>query len=171
VKCDQCGREPATVHVTRVVNGEKTEMHLCATCAAEHGEFEFMVEPKFSIQNLLAGLLNYEGGIQSAVGPAPARSLHCEDCDLSYQDFARTGRLGCGACYRHFSQQLEPLLRRIHGSSVHAGKVPERAGKEVRLRREVKRLKEQLAQCVAQEDFEQAARLRDRIRDIERDLG
>ncbi len=167
--CPECGKRPATVHVTKIVNNQRTEMHLCQQCAQEKGELDFMIEPKFSIQDLLTGMLGYEGGWEpTRVGPEPNR---CKLCGLSYREFARTGRLGCGECYRQFGNRLEPLLRRIHGSTYHSGKVPKRAGGTARLKREIEKLRAELQQHVDREEFEQAARLRDRIRKLEVQLN
>lgn len=164
--CDECRERPATFHLTKVVNGETTEMHLCEQCAREKGEFEFTIEPGFSIHQLLAGLLNFEGAPAQAAAVAPT----CDVCGLSYEDFARTGRLGCGHCYEQFEDRLEPLVRRIHGASLHTGKVPRRTGGRVRVQKEISQLKAQLQAAVAREDFELAARLRDQIRDMEKKI-
>lgn len=163
--CEQCGRVPATVHLTRIVNGEKTEVRLCEQCARERGDFEFLVEPKFSLQNLLAGLLDHGTGLTPLAVPA---DVACDLCGLRYSEFARTGKLGCGHCYREFDEKLEPLLRRIHGSGTHRGKVPRRTGEMARARRELDELRGQLRRCIEREDFERAAVIRDRIRVLEK---
>jgi len=170
VLCEECGQKPATVHVTRVSNGQKTERHLCEQCAREQGELEFVIEPQFSVQNLLASLLGHDALHKQAVGP-PRGGGACGLCGLSYDEFARTGRLGCGRCYQEFGDRLEPLLRRIHGSAVHSGKVPVRRGVDRRHQRTLAGLKEELARAVEKEEFERAAELRDRIKELESELG
>jgi protein arginine kinase activator len=157
------------VHVTLVVNGEKKERHLCQECAERVGEFEFMVEPQFSLQSLLAGLLNYQG---QPVAGAPARSgAACPSCRMAYAAFTQAGRLGCGECYRAFEPQLEPILRRLHGSSRHSGKLPRRAGAAARAQVKLSGLREELERCVRREDYERAAALRDQMRQLEGDAG
>lgn len=163
MRCEECGEREATVYVSLTVNGEKKERHLCAECARRVGEFEFMVEPQFSLQSLLASLLQGAGG-QGVLAPAGAA---CPACRLTYAQFAQAGRLGCSECYRTFERQLEPLLRRIHGSSVHAGKVPRSLGAQTRARRKLSNLREELERAVRREDYERAAQLRDEIRKIE----
>ncbi|MBO8141272.1 MAG: UvrB/UvrC motif-containing protein [Firmicutes bacterium] len=166
--CQACGQAEATVHVTRIVNGEKTESHLCEQCAREQGE-AVLLEPVFSFHKLLGGLLEPEAdpAPAEAVGRAPVR---CPNCGLTFSDFKRLGHLGCSECYETFQKQLEPVLRRIHGSTAHAGKIPARTGGALRRRRELNRLRQELHQAVAKEEYERAAEIRDRIRALERDL-
>lgn len=162
--CEECGQRTATVHLTQIVNGKKTERHLCAQCAQRH-EHEFFFEPQFSIHNLLAGLLE---GWQPPAGTV--QDLRCSRCGLRYREFARTGLLGCSHCYREFRQQLEPVLRRIQGQVRHTGKVPSRAGAHAQLGRQLDQLRARLREAVAREHYEEAARLRDQIRALEQRL-
>jgi len=165
--CQQCRKRPAAVHITKIINGRKTELNLCAECAGEQGELDFFVEPQFPIQSFLAGLLK-KGAVP--VVPAAA-SPRCPGCGLAFHDFARTGRLGCSECYERFGERLEPVLRRIHGSLVHSGKVPARSGETIKVRRTIEELRAELARAVEAEEFEKAAKLRDQIKDLEKKLG
>ncbi len=166
--CQECRRRPATIHITRIVNGRKTEMDLCEQCAHEKGEFEFFAEPQFPLQSFLAGIL--EQGVQAQPSYQPSRTPHCPNCGLTYRDFARTGKLGCSRCYDEFGDRLEPVLRRIHGASQHTGKVPARSGGTIKVHRELRDLREALGKAVQAEDFEAAARIRDQIRELEKKL-
>jgi protein arginine kinase activator len=171
--CQECNKKPATVHFTKIVNGEKSEFHLCESCAREKGEAMYMqagyMSPAgFSIQNLLGGLLNY--GFPGSIPTGQQTSLRCGTCGLTYAQFSQVGRFGCSDCYRAFSQQLEPLLRRIHGSATHTGKVPRRAGGVIRLKQDIEEMKRNLQRLVEQEKFEEAAVLRDKIKELEQQL-
>lgn len=167
--CQECRKRPATLHITRIVNGRKTEMSLCQECARETGELEFLGEPQFPLQSFLAGLLE-AGGLTTVLQPAGSRSPRCENCGLTFQDFSRVGRLGCSRCYEQFGERLEPVLRRVHGSTQHAGKVPARSGDSIKLRRNLEDLRHRLSQAVKAEEFEKAAALRDQIRTLEKEL-
>jgi protein arginine kinase activator len=164
--CDECKKNAATVHISRVVNNEKQEWHLCPACAEKHGSFQFPLEPTFSINSLLAGLLNQEMDYTGGTVQIPARE-RCENCGCSFADFRQTGRLGCSECYAVFAPKLEPILRRIHGSSNHTGKVPARSGGRARHRREIDRLRAELQKLIDREEFEKAAEIRDAIREME----
>ncbi|NLY53980.1 MAG: hypothetical protein GX060_05085 [Firmicutes bacterium] len=167
--CEECQKRPATVHYTKVVNNKKTEYHLCEQCARDKGELDlsFGFDPGFSIHNLLAGLLDMA---QPQPEKVTSSSNKCPNCGLSYAQFSQNGRLGCGDCYAAFKSQLEPLLRRIQGTSVHSGKVPERQGGALRLERQISKLSRELEQAVEREEYEQAAKLRDQIRALRRRL-
>jgi len=165
--CQECRKKPATVHITRIINGRKTELNLCSECAGEKGELDFFMEPQFPIQTFLAGLLE-KGAMQ--VMPASA-GPRCPGCGSTFRDFSRTGRLGCSQCYEHFGNRLDPVLRRVHGSLVHSGKVPARSGEAIKVRRSIEELRSELARAVEAEEFEKAAKLRDRIKDLQKELG
>ena len=98
------------------------------------------------------------------------KPLICPSCHMSYQDFTRTGKIGCSDCYKTFALALEPLLRRIHGSSTHIGKIPNRAGGTLSLKQEILNLRKQITKYVEAEEYEQAAVLRDRIKVLENQL-
>jgi protein arginine kinase activator len=91
----------------------------------------------------------------------------CQRCGLTYSEFRDGGRLGCSNCYQAFKDQIKPLLRRIHGSNVHIGKSPHMSQGIFEKRREIESLKMELGRAIETEDFEKAAEIRDRIRDLE----
>lgn len=168
--CQECGERQATLHFTKIVNGEKTEFHICEHCAKEKGEILPGMNNSFSIHNLLSGLLNFETP-GSALEQKMTQPLRCPDCGLTYAQFSRSGRFGCANCYKVFGDKLEPLFKKVHSGNVsHYGKIPRRSGKKMKMKREILELKQQLQYAVAHEEFEQAAQLRDQIRNMEAEL-
>jgi len=101
------------------------------------------------------------------------RVLRCPTCNMTYKQFAKVGRFGCASCYETFKeQQLKPMLKRLHGGHTHhCGKIPERMGGNIHLKKELDELKLKLKQCVQKEEFEKAAQTRDQIRSIENQLS
>lgn len=170
--CEECGQRPASVHITKIVNNQKNEYHLCEECARAHQEGwhfpGFGAEPDFSLHKFLAGLLAHEPNWPVGSGLVAERELRCHRCGLSYEQFRETGRLGCDECYVSFAEPLLPLLRRLHGSVQHVGKAPKRGAGRLRLQQDIERLRRELQELVAQEQFEKAAQVRDRIRELER---
>jgi protein arginine kinase activator len=167
--CQECGKRPATLHFTKIVNGEKTEFHICESCARERGEMIPGTAGGFSIHNLLSGLLDFEpSGAGKTNKPTAPR---CESCGLTYTQFSKLGRFGCSECYKYFEDRLDPLFKRVHGNTVHVGKVPKRTGGRIQQKREIERLKKELVLRVEQEDFESAARIRDQIKELERSIS
>lgn len=166
--CDRCKKRPANVHVTKITNGQKTEMHLCEECARETGQLEFLSIPQFSFHNVLQGLFGPESapaGLPSgAVSPSPRK---CPTCGMDFSDFRRTGFLGCSDCYSEFQGRLEPVIRRVHGSTRHVGKVPARTGGALRVKKEIEDLRRQLETAIAREEYERAAQLRDKIKELQ----
>ncbi len=162
--CDDCKKRPASMHITKIVNNQKIEKHLCEQCAKEYGEMSFAWDTNFSVHDFLKGIFNTgfgEGHLE--------RETSCPQCGMSYSDFSRGGKIGCAACYTTFGERLIPLLRRIHGASAHTGKVPRRSGEMLTVKRRLKRMRQELQNCVAREEYEKAAKLRDEIRQLEKD--
>jgi protein arginine kinase activator len=170
--CPECGKRPATLHYTKIVNGNKTEFHLCEVCAQEKGEYMPNFEDGFSFHQLLSGLLNFESSATELEGNGHVhpQMLRCPTCGLTYNQFSKIGRFGCGCCYKTFRERLDPLLRQVHGHSSHRGKIPERTKGELKMKRELERLKEELASKVYAEEFEEAARIRDQMRLLQKKL-
>ena len=167
MQCQVCGKRPAVVHFTEIVNNKKSEVHVCEKCAEERGYHTPLVKSKFSVGDLLAGMVDQTGASEEAkVG-----RVQCPRCHMVYSAFKETGRLGCSECYTTFRAQLRPLLRRIHGSTKHEGKSPIRDSARVALRREIQKLHEDMQKAIDKEEFETAARLRDQIRTIEEQGG
>lgn len=164
--CEECGKNNATVHMTKIINNKVTELHLCEDCSKKHKKFGF--DAPFSIQNLLTGLLD---NIQDEnMKVEHIKSITCDSCGLPYGKFRQTGKFGCSNCYRSFHDKLTPLFKKIHGHDTHAGKVPKRAGGTIRTRKEIDKLKEELDRAVKNEEYEKAAEIRDKIKNLQSDL-
>ena len=165
--CQNCGEKEATVHLTKIINGEKTELFLCEECAEKTGKISLPNSDPFSFQNLLAGILNPE--IESSF-TSTSETLTCDNCGLTYEEFSENGLFGCSDCYQTFGDRLDPLVKRIHGSKSHNGKVPRRRGGDLRIKREIEDLRKDMEEAVASENFERAAEIRDEIHELEEQL-
>lgn len=163
--CQECKEKEAKVHITKIINGEKHDIYFCEDCAKKKGELNFGID--FSFNNLLTGLLN--DGFNSHINLSN-NQLECKNCGLKYQEFSRSGRLGCAQCYNYFGEKIDKILRRIHSSNRHTGKIPKRIGKKVRIKRKIEALRTKMDQAVAKEKFEEAAEYRDKIKEIKTGL-
>jgi len=172
--CDICGKKKATVHLTEIVDEQMSEMHLCEECARQKST---QMEQQFGLADLLAGLSDTSKAPASKEGEK--NTLKCPRCGLAYEDFRKFGRLGCGECYTSFKEHLTGLLRKIHGSNQYLGKTPSGyqqnqmaalpEGTIALLPSEnLSGLKQQLHAAIAAEDFEKAAQIRDKIRNMEK---
>ena len=165
MKCQKCQVREATSHITEVINGKKQELHLCSQCAAESPEFQAMK------QNVDFGIGDFLGGIfgskpKTLNGEGTPRSSACPDCGMPFEEFLQKGRLGCGTCYSVFRNRLERPLRQIHGTCDHLGKIPSRIGGTLKAERQVSQLEAELNAAVMKQEFEKAAELRDRIKEL-----
>ncbi|KUP04594.1 hypothetical protein Q73_14785 [Bacillus coahuilensis m2-6] len=168
--CQECGERPASLHFTKIVNGEKTEVHLCPVCAQEKNESFINSASAFTVNHLLSGLFNMATQKEAAVPPEP--EMKCSQCNRTFQEFLQVGKFGCDHCYEAFENKLDPILKRVHsGNSSHKGKIPQRAGKKVFLKRQVQDLRQNLQQLITNEEFEEAAKVRDEIRHLEKQVN
>lgn len=102
-----------------------------------------------------------------AANAAPRESKTCPVCGCTWNDFNRSGKFGCGECYKVFNSAADSVLRQIHSTSLHSGKIPSKSGAEVKLKRRLEELRRQLKDAVANEDYENAAKLHAQIKEIE----
>ena len=162
--CDACKQQQATVHLTEIVNDQMTELHLCEACANQKGA---QVESHFGLADLMSGLAELG---KSAEAEEEISTKACVSCGMTYEDFRKVGRLGCADCYTTFKRSLASLLKRIHGSAHHLGKSPStaRLGKPPKTKLDLAELKRRLERAIDMEEFEDAVRLRDQIREMER---
>ncbi len=162
--CEKCGKTAATTYVKRIINGVVTEMNLCSTCAAESG-FGNMVQNSFA--GLLASMFS-----DSFASPQIGSSVSCECCGATLSDIATTGKVGCANCYKKFYNELLPYLKRVHGSVAHTGKIPNNAPLIVRPEsNKLQELREKLNNLIIKEEFESAAKVRDEIKELEKENG
>src|SRR6187455_2236954 len=157
--CCICKEKPATVHYTQITGDKTQKVDLCESCAKSKGATD---PAGFAFADLLLGL-GASQEIEQAVGGADVK---CPQCGFSQADFKKSGRLGCPECYKSFADGLEGLLKSMHKGTRHAGKVPEGLRQTRDLSDRVKSLQQKLAKAIEDENFEQAASLRDEIKQM-----
>lgn len=179
--CDSCGKQKATVHLTEIINDQVSKLNICEYCAKKKGS---QLEQHFGIADLLQGLADpTEKGL-----PVPGSKVKCVSCGMSYDEFKKIGRLGCAQCYDAFRESIAPLLKRIHSAGTHTGKQPKNfkpgsapsgAAKPTKPPAEtapqpaakpsadLQQLKQALKKAIDNEDYEEAARIRDQVRQLE----
>jgi len=150
MQCEICNENTATMHFKQVTNGEVREMHICEECAGEHG---FEIPAPVSMTDFLFGI----GVHKNAEIEGEDRT--CRSCGKKRSDLRKTSLLGCPECYETFKEEMEPMLAAMHKGTRHVGKVP--AAKRVTA--EILRAQAALCQAVEDQNFEEAAKLRDDI--------
>jgi protein arginine kinase activator len=177
--CQNCHKNPASVHVTDLggsaaQEGENPvqERHLCEVCA-QALDLPHMAPPKKTVADIWKLLQISAQATRKKGGPA------CPHCGMTLEEFRRKGRLGCARDYEVFGPHIAELLERVHGARVHVGRLPkamdpggsegldasapEQQAREARL----VQLRAKLAEAIRAEAYESAARLRDELRALE----
>lgn len=158
--CDECGIRPATIRITTIVNGEKKDRNLCSECLAGSQRF------KQDISNI-AGHLN---GLLDALKSGASKSedsipqIECAQCGTTYEQYRKSGMVGCTQCYSDFREPLQAMMSRVHGHTQHVGRIPGGADKQLSIRLKIEKLRQELNRAIEQEEYEAAASLRDQIR-------
>ncbi len=157
--CQKCGKNPATTHIHTVVNGVTADADLCADCAKQYGYSKFSSN---SLVDMLASM--FGDAVQSGSALADTR---CPCCHSSFSDIAEIGKVGCPECYKVFKNELLPYLKRVHGSTHHIGKRPNRPVPAVSVDDRLTRMRAHLNELIRNENFEEAAVVRDEIKKVE----
>ncbi|WMJ80309.1 UvrB/UvrC motif-containing protein [Clostridium sp. MB40-C1] len=168
--CDVCNKNEATIHITKIVNGVKKEMNLCSQCAGKNEELNIVPDidiiTPFSFQNILGGLMDYVN-MTSAKSSRPV-DLVCKNCGSTYREFKEKGLLGCDKCYENFNSTILSVIKGVQSNVEHVGKIPKKSGEELVQRKRIIKLKEELQKSITMEEYEKAAEIRDKIREIEK---
>jgi len=160
VQC-QCCTQPATIHLTNIEpGGKRKEMHLCEACAEKK---QVISKQELNLSSILQHLIGTH-----VSGADELARLVCPVCGIKYMEFRAEGLLGCPHDYEVFRTGLEPLLERIHRAGRHHGKQPRQRRHSAERQRELLDLRRRLREAVDSEAYEQAAQLRDAIRQKEK---
>jgi protein arginine kinase activator len=158
--CEICQSREATIHLTEISDGVRTEMHLCEQCAQEQGVGAKSYIP---LNELLSNLLSVGPKEEGPAGFGDS-DLVCPRCDYTLEKFREKAVLGCPYDYEVFEKALLPLIKKAHdGATAHCGKIPARIPNDSKQQMEIARLRQQLDEAVRNEDYELAAKLRDKL--------
>lgn len=175
--CDRCHKKDAKILYTEIINGAKKEQHLCEECATDYTSFQVekqLVSNELSLGDLLSTLLDNYAALDKKQPGLVKPTITCESCGTTYEEFIQKGRFGCADCYKNFNSQLSKNLKGIQGAEIHTGKRPkgfvtagpERVTKDFT---EIDKLSLRLQEAIEKEEFEEAARLRDLIKQMKKE--
>lgn len=159
--CSNCSLKEASFHYKYILNGKKSEIHLCSDCAKTLG---YIKE-----QDSFLGHSNFLGDFFSVPNfhGSSSETLSCPSCGTPYRDIRRSGYVGCDQCYESFAEPIDTMLAKIQPSTVHKGKLSGAQGKKIERENAIKNLKEELSRAIIDEKYEQAAVIRDKIKELE----
>lgn len=161
--CERCNKNKASIFLTQIINGEKKEYQLCSKCASiDHNDNLFNDMFKEFIETLINDInFNYISDENND------DLIKCSKCGLNFDDITKIGKVGCSECYNIFNKELNIAIKNIQGSIIHTGKFPKKSGTYMYNQRMIKDLKEKLKQKIKYEEYEEAAIIRDEIKNLE----
>ncbi len=165
MQCQICKKNDATIHLTEISGGKRTEIHVCESCAVEQ---DIAVKSHIPINELLSNLLASQPTEEEISGAAEQEAV-CPNCGFTLAQFQKEGTLGCPADYEVFEKMLLPLIEKAHdGGTTHVGKIPSSTPLDTKEQMQLLNLRQQLEAAVESEDYELAAKLHDEIKRSEK---
>ena len=181
--CQNCGKNEVNFRYTQIINGVKKEMALCDKCAKELGFESLDFNMPINFSSFLGDFLSVASENSFLPSFVKTNTLQCNKCGMTYDEFANSGKLGCANCYDVFSDPLEQVLKKIHGSTSHVGRcekvtegdenITEKLNKNEKAKSKktekedkVEKLESELKQAVKEERYEDAAKIRDEIKKL-----
>lgn len=158
--CNVCKQNEAKVHLTKIVGDKMQKVDLCEDCSKEKGVDD---PTSYSLADVLGQALATETPA-AGVEPAAEPGVKCPTCGYSQADFKKAGRFGCADCYATFGEGLEGMLKTMHKGTRHVGKVPAALQQSRAEAQKLKQLQKRLEKAITEENFEEAAQLRDEIK-------
>ncbi len=167
MQCQCCKNHTATIHLTEISNGQRLETHLCESCAQKQG---LAVKNQIPLNELLSTLLAVQPDLKKQLGEAEGFAVDtpCPSCGMTLRRFQKEVVLGCPYDYEFFEKSLDPIIEKSQGgNTTHCGKVPSKLPSDSKKQIDIVNLKKQLESAVKNEDYETAAKLRDRIKKLQ----
>ncbi|OOM81682.1 UvrB/uvrC motif protein [Clostridium puniceum] len=168
--CEKCKKNEAKVNLITVINGQKHEIWLCDTCVKDISNIPFFSSisqnGNVSFQGMLTEMLSSVGN-KANIDNNQVNEIVCTNCGLTYDEFKKSGKLGCADCYVAFKIVLEPRIKSLQVGIKHIGKIPSMKGEELVRRKKLKDLKAEMQKLIVTEEYEKAAFVRDEIKKLE----
>src|SRR5699024_12249152 len=96
----------------------------------------------------------------------------CKTCGATIDTIVKNGKFGCRDCYTAFDRQVPEIITRVQAHQTeHIGKVPKKSRSQIKVKKQIETLKQKLAELIESQEFEEAAVVRDEIRELEKAGG
>ncbi len=188
--CDNCGKREANVRYSENINGRRKELNLCEECSKKLGISHMDFNMPIDFSSFFGEFMEDFATPEFMPLLNEIKALKCNNCGSTFEEIANTGKLGCGNCYDVFGERLDPIIRRIQGANCHVGRVgkiidgkidekianqstqkEEKTNQSENNKKEnqLEKLQGQLKQAIREEKYEEAAKIRDEIKKIEKE--
>lgn len=165
MQCQRCKEQTATIHLTEISNGTRQETHLCEVCADHEG---LAIKSQIPINELLSTLLATQSSAKEQPVAAAKDEKSCSFCGMTMSEFNKGHLLGCANDYEDLAESLDTVIEKNQGGNTeHKGKVPANAPEDSKIQVEILNLRRELEDAVESEDYENAAKIRDRIEHLQ----
>ena len=179
--CQNCGKHEANVKYTQIINGIKKEISLCSECAKKLG-MDSIEMPDFPINfNSFLGDFFTDYMERELLPSFQTSQVQCKNCNMTYDDFIKTGMFGCSNCYDTFTNPIDSLLKNLHGTAKHIGRGPKKAKQPIKIKNtdtdkkqlnnqddKLTKLQNDLEKAIKKENYEEAAKIRDEIKELKK---
>lgn len=186
--CDNCGKKEANVKYSEIINGVKREFNLCEECSKKLGIGEINFKMPIDFSSFFGDFMEDFATPEFMPLFNDIKTLRCDECGYTFDDIVNTGRLGCANCYDVFEDRLDPIIRKIQNSNRHTGRIGKILDSKIEKRQErtdnkkaenkeetpnkenneLENLQLELKAAIKDERYEEAAKIRDRIKEIEK---
>lgn len=177
--CENCGKREANVHYLRNINGVKKEMNLCESCSQKLGITEMNFNIPIDFSSFFGEFLEDFANSDFMPLIEEKKEIRCAGCNMAFEDIAKKGRFECPKCYETFEDEIDSIIKKIQGSNRHIGRLGKGTAKPIKVEKsnkpsdnkkenKLEDLKEKLKQAIKEEKYEEAAKIRDQIKKIEK---
>ncbi len=171
--CENCNKNKANVKYTQIINGNKKEMMLCEECSEKLGVNKINFNMPIDFSSFFGGMFEDEEANYMPIFQE-VKELKCKNCNMTFDEFINTGKLGCSNCYETFSEKIDPMLKRLHGSNRYLGRKANinKASVKPKIEEEKPKvtkkeeLEQSLKKAISEERYEDAAKIRDKIKGL-----
>lgn len=171
--CQKCSTKTASVFISSIIYGKEKRLYLCNDCAKDYTLLNFKLPEPFSIKDVMDKFKLNETNLTDKYEDLLAidkdyEDTKCPNCYITYEDYRETGKLGCSKCYETFEKQLKLIIKNMYSNEEYIGKSPKKDNDNIYISKEIRILKEDLNRAIEKEEYEKAADIRDRIKELEK---
>ncbi len=154
-------------HITEISDsGEVSEIHLCHVCTIaylsieemKHKKEEYLDKLKNQISKILDPIVKQFEETKYTI--QSVSTVPCPKCKYTIIDIIKHGKMGCDNCINHFKDEILLILKKVQAGTQHIGKVPKTHVTK-------KSLELKLQQAIVAENYEEAARIKAKLSEIQ----